>query len=313
MALDVPAALPERASVPSVTGVQFNLVAADGFALAAEMHEPVAPVATLLVAPATGVSRRIYRRLAGYLSSRGLATLLLDYRGTGESRPASLRGFHASADDWAAQDLSAAVGFLKDRHPTLPLTWLGHSIGGQLFGLCPERRRVRAAVFVAAQNGHWRHWQGLLRWRMLLNWYVVVPALVRAFGYLPMRRFTGSGEDVPAAMALQWASWGRDRRYLLASRLADEQRAFGDLRVPLCAYSFSDDPLFGPATAVDALLAFYSSAAIERRRLVPAELGLERIGHFGWLRPEFEAPLWAGMADWLLAQELGHPLGDGRG
>jgi predicted alpha/beta hydrolase len=294
-------------------GVRVTLVAPDGFALCAEVHEPDAPIATLLVAPATGVSRRIYRRLAEYLRTRGLATLLLDYRGTGESRPASLRGFHASADDWAAQDLKAAVLFLRDRHPTLPLAWLGHSIGGQLLGLCPERRQVQAAVFVAAQNGHWRHWQGLSRWRMWLNWYVVVPVLATAFGYLPMRRFLGSGEDVPAGMALQWARWGRDRRYLLASHLADEHRAFGDLSIPLCAYSFSDDRLFGPAAAVEALLALYASAVIERRRLSPADLGLERIGHFGWLRPEFEAPMWAGMADWLLAQKLRHAVRNGGG
>ncbi len=288
-------------------------MAKDGFALAAEIHEPSDPVATVLVAPATGVSLRIYRRLAAFLSTRGFATLLLDYRGTGGSRPASLRGFHASADDWAALDLAAAVSFLEGRYPTLPLTWLGHSIGGQLFGLCPERRRVRAAVFVAAQNGHWRHWQGLLRWRMLLNWYVMVPVLTAAFGYLPMRRFTGSGEDVPAAMARQWARWGRNRGYLMASKLADPKVAFGDVAIPLCAYSFTDDRLFGPEAAVEALLAFYPSAALERRRLAPAELGKERIGHFGWLRPEFEAPLWAGMADWLLAQKLGRAGGDGRG
>jgi hypothetical protein len=39
-------------------------VAKDGFALAAEIHEPRS-VATVLVAPATGDSRRIYRKLEG--------------------------------------------------------------------------------------------------------------------------------------------------------------------------------------------------------------------------------------------------------
>jgi predicted alpha/beta hydrolase len=131
-----------------VTFRETALTAADGFTLSAEVHEAPEPRAAVLLAPATGVSRRIYRPLAGYLAGRGFSVLLVDYRGTGDSRPASLRGFVASAEDWARLDLAAAFDAAAALAPGHPVSWLGHSIGGQLLGLCPRRDRVRSALLV---------------------------------------------------------------------------------------------------------------------------------------------------------------------
>lgn len=268
--------------------------------LAADLFEAPSPRGAVLVAPATGVSRRIYRRLAAYLAGCGLSVVLIDYRGTGDSRPKSLRGFRASAEDWARLDLAAAVEACEALAPGRPVLWLGHSIGGQLLGLCPRRTSVKAALFVAAQSGYWRHWPPAYRWRLWLFWHVVVPGLSHTFGYLPLRRLTG-GQDVPAAMALQWAEWGRDPRYLLKSPLSEEGRAQASLAIPLRSYAFTDDAFFGPVAAVDVLLGWHRSALVERRVVAPADLGRTRIGHFGWLKEGFEDTLWTEMADFLLS------------
>jgi len=55
--------------------------------------------------------------------------LTYDYRGTGDSRqqgltgynqPKSLVGFKASMSEWAAQDIAAAVAWMRERYKALP-------------------------------------------------------------------------------------------------------------------------------------------------------------------------------------------------
>jgi predicted alpha/beta hydrolase len=126
----------------------------------------------------------------------------------------------------------------------------------------------------------------------------VVPGLTHSFGYLPLSWLT-RGQDVPAGMALQWAEWGRDPRYLLKSPLAEDGHALAGLAIPLRSYAFTDDEEFAPVAAVDALLAWYSAARVERKVVAPGDLGRARIGHFGWLKDDFRDSLWTEMADWL--------------
>jgi predicted alpha/beta hydrolase len=49
---------------------------------------------------------------------------------------------------------------------------------------------------------------------------------------------------------------------------------------------------------VEALHAHYGARERAHRHLTPAELGLRRIGHFGFFRPGAE-PLWRETAEWL--------------
>jgi predicted alpha/beta hydrolase len=172
---------------------------------------------------------------------------------------------------------------------------VGHSAGGQLFGLHtgPE---VAGALLVGAQSGHWRHWSGLARLGMAALWHVGLPALVPLVGYLPMRAFR-QGEDVPAGVALEWARWGRHREYILAHR-PPAGAAFSAHRGPVRLYAVLDDA-YAPPRSVEALARMFRGTAAEVRRLAPADAGVARLGHFAFFRPRFEATLWAEALAWL--------------
>jgi predicted alpha/beta hydrolase len=73
------------------------------------------------------------------------------------------------------------------------------------------------------------------------------------------------------------------------------------VRAPLRAYAISDDA-FAPLPAVEALGRLYPNARWETRRLVPRELGVNSIGHFGFFRERFRDSLWRETADWLERQ-----------
>lgn len=270
------------------------LPAADGFPLAATRFEPAGSVErVVLAAPATGVKRKLYRPLAEFLAGEGFAVLTWDWRGTGDSRPQSLRGFPASMRQWAELDLAGAISWAGERWPGAALFALGHSFGGQGIGLAPGAERLRGLVTVAAQSGWWGHWPGPGKLRYAALWWVAMPLLTRALGYFPMRRF-GMGEDLPAGVALEWARWGRSPEYL------GDWRGHAALDAPILSFSFADDP-FAPRAAVDALHARYGSRELARRHVAPADVGAARIGHFGFFRPGVAPGLWRETADWLAA------------
>jgi predicted alpha/beta hydrolase len=286
-----------------------TIPARDGFALAADLHQPEgAPAGAVLLAPAMGVTRRHYAPFAAFLARHGFAVLAVDVRGIGGSRPPSLRGFPASLHGWGEDDLSGAIDFLAARFPGVPRLWIGHSAGGQLFGLHagPD---VAGAVLVAAQHGHWRNWRGSARLAMAALWWAVIPAAVRLVGWLPMRALR-QGEDVPAGVAREWARWGRHRSYigLYAQRRPDA--AFVRFAGPVRLYAIEDDP-YAPVASVEALAACFAAARVEVRRVRPAALGVRAVGHFGFFRPRFETTLWAEVLGWLrsAAEAAGTPAG----
>ncbi len=65
----------------------------------------------VIVAGATGVPQGFYRRFANFASDRGFETITFDYRGIGESKPDSLKGFRMNLLDWGKLDLAAVARF----------------------------------------------------------------------------------------------------------------------------------------------------------------------------------------------------------
>ena len=281
--------------------------ARDGFPLAADLFLPdAAPRAAVLIAPAMGVPRGYYAAFAGHLAREGLAALTLDYRGIGGSRAGALRGFRCALHEWAEKDLAAALDALAGRLPGAPILWVGHSVGGQLFGLVDDPR-VHAALLVAAQSGHWRHWPGAGRLGMLAWWWAVVPALVPLFGRLPGAVF-GGGEDVPAGVAREWAAWGRHPDYALSYARPRGGLGFARFAGRLRSYAVADDG-FAPVPTVEALLRCWEGARSELRVVRPRDVGERTIGHFGFFRPRFGPTLWSEASRWLLEAADGAAAG----
>ena len=277
--------------------------ALDHLPLAGTLTEPQgAPRGAVLIGSAMGVPRGFYGPFADYLAEGSLAVLRFDYRGIGGSLRGPLRQSDATMHAWGEQDLAGALRFLRERHPGIPLLLVGHSAGGQLFGLVPEPNQVCAVLAVGAQSGYWGNWRGAGRLRMLFCWTALFPALTRALGYLPLKRLTGGGEDVPPGVALEWATWGRDPDYVLSyARRKDEARGYAGFTGRLRAYALADDS-YAPRTAVQALLAFYPAASRELLYVEPASIGARSIGHFGFFQRRFRDTLWSDARSWLLSQ-----------
>lgn len=269
--------------------MEITLTAKDGYRLGATLFQ--GGEEAVLILPATGVPQSYYARFAMYLAQRGFTVLTFDYRGIGRSRHGDIRRLKARMRDWALLDAAAARERLNGRN----LRVVGHSFGGQALGLLPEPEQISAALVVGSQSGYWRHWPALGRAWVWPAAHFALPALARLRGYFPGSRL-GFGEDLPQGVAIEWASWCRHPRYLVGALGVDE--SYRRVRAPLRAYAISDDR-FAPRSAVLALLELYPNAKSEVRDVQPREVGVKRLGHFGFFREAFRDSLWREAADWL--------------
>jgi len=279
-----------------------SITAAVGLELAATVYEPTAAGQDkiVLIAPATAVKRGYYDGYARFLAEQGLRVVTFDYRGIGDSRPASLRGCRASMRDWAEQDLAGVVEWIRRRYTGARLVVVGHSAGGQFVGLAQNNDRICAMLAVAAQSGYWGYWDSPRKYLMAALWYVLMPALTRLASYFPGKRI-GLGEDLPRGVALEWARWCRHPQFIVDAEGRPLRENFRKFRAPIRAYSFADDP-YAPRRAVEALLDFYANAPHTLTHVRPSDVGAGAIGHFGFFRDRFRASLWRDSAQWLLAQ-----------
>jgi len=276
------------------------LPASDGYALAATLFLPRGIKHTaVLINSATAVPRKIYRRFATYLATRGCVVLTYDYRGIGGSRPASLKGFAATMSDWAALDMASAVTWMRGRYKGIPLTVVGHSFGGQAIGLLPNNDMIARSLLIAAQAGHWALMPSPASYRVYLLMNIVGRPVTHMLGYTPGK--LGLGEDLPKGVFLQWSDWVMNKRYYYDDPKLPLLTNYGQYTHPLRALSFTDDAL-ATVPMVELLCTGFTATQPEILSIDPKHVGAAKIGHFGFFRPEFRETLWKDAADWLSAK-----------
>jgi predicted alpha/beta hydrolase len=299
-----------EAALDDVFHDDITFPAADGYLLGATLFLPRTGVRhhAVLINSATAVPRKIYKGFAGYLARRGCAVLTYDYRGIGDSRkravtgyyqPKSLVGFEATMSDWAALDVTAAVGWMRERYKNLPLNYVGHSFGGQALGLLANNSEVSRALLIAAQAGYWKLMASPERYRVFLLLNLVGAPLTRMLGYAPA--WSGLGEDLPKGVFEQWVRWVMSKRYLFDDATLQTLSNFANYRGALRALCLADDP-WATRPAVELLCFGFTSTKAEILTIAPADVGARTIGHLGFFRPEHRDTLWRGAAEWMEAE-----------
>jgi predicted alpha/beta hydrolase len=250
---------------------------------------------------------RYYDRFAQFLAAHGIPTLIYDYRGIGQSRPRTLRGFQASVEEWGSKDCAAALQWVVERFPRARTCVIGHSVGGFVTGFVTNGNNIDRMLLVGAHTGYWRDYAVRPRLGMYLLWHVFMPAITGLVGYFPGRRLHLL-DDLPAGVALEWAN--RRRAEFWWNRMTPEgildvqwrDRMIGrflEIRAPTLAIRFADDP-FATDAATNRILSLYQNSAATRAVFHPADCGGEKIGHFGFFRSRFKDTLWPRALQWLL-------------
>lgn len=293
----------DRRSV-SETAIRFP--ARDGFDLGGVVFAPAnlaRPSHAVIINCGGGIPAVRYANFARFLAKAGIPVLTYDYRGIGDSRPARLRGFRATIEDWSEYDCAGAIDLVHARFGASEIVGTAHSIGAFLMGAAPNVGMLSRFFFVGAHTGYFGDYRPLYRWPMAVLWHGVMPVLTQALGYFPGRRLR-LGEDIPRDVALQWAARRTaDPKAKLVSTSGESRseiffRRCALTKGPALMLGFTDDA-FATAAGVRRFVREFPLIDASHAEFAPKQLGLKRIGHFGFFSRVAEATLWPIARDYI--------------
>jgi predicted alpha/beta hydrolase len=177
-----------------------------------------------------------------------------------------------AALDWLLAETGASLAHL-----------IGHSAGGQLFGLMPNHQKILNVLAIASSSGYVGGLPPPTRWiaRVLLGVYI--PATCSVLGYAPSK-LIGWGEDLPRGVAMQWSRWCLRPGYVENDfGRSIQEHYYREFTAPVIALHASDDPIATPANVTD-LLRLLPRAPKRQQLIVPADFGLSSIGHIDLFR-----------------------------
>jgi len=279
---------------------RITIAARDGHNLAAYRFDPPAttqsPKTGVVIAPAMAVPQSFYAAFARYLAEQGHTVWTFDYRGTGESLAGSMRGAKANLTDWCTRDYDAVIRLAADSLPGKPVFALGHSFGGQCAPLLPSRDLLAGLINVAVGSGSGRHTQPDIRRKAPFMWHLMVPILCPLVGYFPGARLGVIG-DVPTGAMKQWRRWCLTPDYILTGE-PGAREAYASARYAVLALTIADDDLLLEAGS-RMLHDGYKQRPVDYRIIDAAKVGMNRIGHFGFFKPQSAEKLWPMISQWL--------------
>jgi predicted alpha/beta hydrolase len=101
-----------------------------------------------------------------------------------------------------------------------------------------------------------------------------------------------------AEVMAQWRRWCLHRDYLLGEGGEARRARYAGITTPILSLSFTDDE-FMSLRNTESIHGFYVAAPKRMDRIAPADLGVRRIGHFGFFRKPSESTQWPRVAGWL--------------
>ena len=271
---------------------EIGIKTSDGYVLSATLRKPTQkPLGFVQINSGTGIPQQFYRHFAKYLTQQGYITVTFDYRGIGKSKPGRLKGFKATNLQWGELDMTAVLNWGVNNYPALEKILIGHSMGGQLIGTMKNADKVDRTFLIASGTGFWKDMpKGKLKYLMPFLWYVYIPFTTFICGYGAAKKIK-QGENLPKGVALQWRNWCVNKNYWASgSNYGINTNSFEKLKGKLKSISFSDDKIISEKANKE-LLKYYKNVKVENMQISPLDLGLRKIGHFGFFSPTSEK-LW---------------------
>ncbi|MFB7868151.1 alpha/beta fold hydrolase [Streptomyces sp. NPDC056069] len=241
------------------------------------------PDAVVLVCPALGVRADYYTPFCQLIADMGVAVVVADLRGQGDSVPQAGRSTRHGYHVLASRDWPSLVAWTRERFGhEVPLFLLGHSIGGQisLHYSALAKNEVDGLVLVASGSVDYRVFNGLARLKVLLGTQFVA-GVATLLGYWPGHLLGFAGRQ-PARLMRDWARIARSGRFCPEGSDVDYEGLLETSRgLPTLAISLAGDSLAPPA-AVDRLCSKQSNSRVERWHYEPREG--TKADHVRWVR-----------------------------
>lgn len=282
----------------TVTISDITIPTANQATLMATLYRPSLPIkSAIMLAPATGIKRQFYQNFAQFLAEHGYGLLTFDNEGIGGSLEGKLSQSNASLISWGRYDLTAVLERLIQEFPDTTYHLIGHSAGGQLFGLMPNHDKLTSVFNVACSSGQIRNMAMPYRAKAMYFMDVFIPLSNLIFGYAKTSSI-GMGEDLPKHVAKQWRDWCNGAGYIkTAFGKTVETHYYNQVKLPALWLNALDDDIANDKNVADMIRVFPNMQA-STKTLNPKDYSLKHIGHMKFFSRQNRV-LWQFALDWL--------------
>ncbi len=249
----------------------------------------------VIINSATGVSRDLYKNYANHLAQNGFDSLIYDYRGIAESRPKNLRGFKATFITWGQNDFTSVLKYVKEKFPQHKVLVLGHSIGGTIIGMSEDCNSINGIINIGAQTSYYKDW-GNQKYKLYFLWHIVFPLVTNIYGYFPGKKLKLL-EDIPKDVIKQWNSRKKNPDMVNQLEKQGHKLFYNQYKGKLLTLAIEDD-VIGTKKALKRVYTLFTSANKEIKYIKPQDVGVSKIGHFGFFSRKYETTLWKKSIEW---------------
>lgn len=277
---------------------EININCEDGYLIAATVYEPKRKiVGAVLIGPATGIKRQFYDAFACFLAENGFAILTYDNRGIGGSLNIDVKAHPASLQCWGLLDQPAAINELMTLFPNTRYHLVGHSAGGQLFGLAENAKQLTSIFNFASSSGRLSNMRVKDQFKSHFFMNLFIPVSNLLFGFTKSH-WLGMGEPLPKQVAKQWQTWCNGGGYVkTAFGKTIETHFFDEMTMPSLWVNATDDFIATDKNVQD-MISVSPNMQAETLTLDPKDHGIKEIGHMKFFSRKSQT-LWTVALDWL--------------
>lgn len=277
---------------------EITIICEDGYKLAGSMFSPSGQIkGAVLIGPATGIKRQFYKPFAEFLAENDFAVLSYDNRGIGGSLHGDIKKHSASLQCWGLLDQPAAIAELMAQFPNTSYHLVGHSAGGQLFGLAHNAKALTSMFNFASSSGRLLNMKIRDQFKSHFFMNLFIPISNSVFGHTKSH-WLGMGEPLPKAVAKQWQTWCNGGGYVkTAFGKTIDKHYFDELTFPTMWVNAVDDFIANDKNVRD-MMSVSPNIQAKTLTLDPKDHGLKEIGHMKFFSRKASV-LWDIPLEWL--------------
>lgn len=251
----------------------------------------------IMIAPATGIKHQFYTGFAEYLCGQGFGVISFSNEGICDSLEGNLKDCTASLITWGRSDMFAGLERLKSEFPNAKYHLVGHSAGGQLFGLMDNHLDLTSVFNVACSSGQIANMR--LSHKAKAMWFMdcFIPASNLLFGYA-RNDVVGMGEPLPKLVAKNWRDWCNGAGYIATAFGTDvTKHYYNEVTLPAMWINAPDDDIANDKNVADMMRVFPNMQG-QTKTLIPSDYGLKEIGHMKFFSRKSNM-LWTLATEWI--------------
>jgi predicted alpha/beta hydrolase len=283
-----------ESSAKAIEIEKFQTECVDGVILKGVLLLPKNPKAVIQFNGGTATKKEFYLPFLEYLAQHNYICCLWDYRGSGESAPSNLKSCDFTYSDYGLKDMPAIKKYLNVRFAQLPFLFFNHSAGGQQIGLMNNLENVAGAVNFAVSTGYLPNMPLGYRLRSGYFFHIFTPLSIWFAGYLKAKQF-GYMEDLPKNVVNEWKAWCMKKDYLFDAEFYGKSIPEGNFKkfdFPIHTFWSIDDTISTEKNTENFWKHIASSKPIGFTKLIPKDVEVKSIGHFGLFKKSMKSKLW---------------------